>query len=55
MEHNGYKIRIITYVMTWDGVVTNFHRRYAKEIGITDAIGAYIQAVVLKNAGEHFL
>ena len=52
MEHGGYKTRIIPYVMTWDGVVTNFHRRYAKEIGITDAIEAYIQAVVLKKTLE---
>ena len=47
--HN-YKTRIIPYVMTWDGIVTKFHSKYSKEIGITTKIEAYIQYIVLKNS-----
>ncbi|KAI5170023.1 hypothetical protein PAEPH01_1183 [Pancytospora epiphaga] len=32
------RMRIIPYVMTWDGVVTKYLRRYLKNIGITDFI-----------------
>ncbi|KAI5169197.1 hypothetical protein PAEPH01_0519 [Pancytospora epiphaga] len=31
-------INIILYVMTWDGMVTKYHRRYLKGIGATDFI-----------------
>ena len=33
--------KIIPYVMTWDGIVTNYHKKYSKEISITDSIEAY--------------
>ena len=46
------KTKIIPYVMTWDGVVTNYHRRYMKEIGLSDSIEAYIQSIVLKKTLE---
>ena len=46
------KTRIIPYVMTWDGVVTKHHRRYVKEIGLTEVIEAYIQTIVLKKTLE---
>ena len=36
--------------MTWDGIVTKFHSKYSKEIGITTKIEAYIQYIVLKNS-----
>ncbi|KAF7684195.1 hypothetical protein TCON_0618 [Astathelohania contejeani] len=29
------KTKIIPYVMTWDGVVTKYHRNYLKELNIT--------------------
>ncbi|KAI5170491.1 hypothetical protein PAEPH01_1477 [Pancytospora epiphaga] len=35
--------------MTWDGVVTKYHRMYSKDIGITEA---YIQTIVLKKTLE---
>jgi hypothetical protein len=38
--------------MTWDGVVTNFHRRYRNNLGITPAIEAYIQPRILKTTLE---
>jgi len=37
------KSRIIPYVLTWDGIVTKFHSKYSKEIGLTTRIEAYIQ------------
>lgn len=30
-EMHNYKIRIIPYVLTWDGILTIFHKSYAKE------------------------
>ena len=46
------KTRIIPYVLTWDGIVTKFQKTYAKEIGLTKEIQAYIQFVVLKKTLE---
>ena len=46
--HNA-KTRIIPYVMTWDGVVTNFHKKYIQELDIQPSLEAYIQSVVLKK------
>jgi hypothetical protein len=46
------KTRIIPYVLTWDGIVTKFHKTYSKEIGLTTKIEAYIQYVVLKKTLE---
>ncbi|KAI5169195.1 hypothetical protein PAEPH01_0517 [Pancytospora epiphaga] len=31
--------------MTWDGVVTNYHKQYFREIGLTDFVEAYIQLI----------
>ncbi|VDM99274.1 unnamed protein product [Thelazia callipaeda] len=39
--------------MTWDEVVTNFHKRYTREINISDHVEALIQSVVLKNTLEN--
>ncbi|KAF7682438.1 hypothetical protein TCON_2335, partial [Astathelohania contejeani] len=46
------KTKIIPYVMTWDGVVTKYHRNYFKELNITHTIEAYIQSTVLKKTLE---
>ena len=46
------KTRIIPYVMTWDGIVTKFHGKYSKEIGLTTKIEAYIQYIVIKKTLE---
>jgi hypothetical protein len=27
------KIAIIPYVLTWDGIVTSFHKKYQKQLG----------------------
>ena len=49
-----YKCRtkIIPYVLTWDGVVTIFHKSYMSELGITPNVEAYIQSRVLKKTLE---
>ena len=46
------KTRIIPYVLTWDGIVTKFHKSYTKEIGLTTKIESYIQFIVLKKTLE---
>ena len=38
--------------MTWDGIVTKYHKRYLKKLGVTPQIEAYIQTVVLKKTTE---
>jgi hypothetical protein len=38
--------------MTWEGVITNFHRRYRNDLRITPTIQAYIQSRVLKTTLE---
>ncbi|TBT98882.1 ethanolamine-phosphate cytidylyltransferase, partial [Hamiltosporidium magnivora] len=37
-------VEIIPYVMTWDGIVTKYHKTYAKRLQIPMNIEAYIQA-----------
>ncbi|KAF7683038.1 hypothetical protein TCON_1752 [Astathelohania contejeani] len=46
------KTKIIPYVLTWEGVVTKYHRSYLKELGITPQIEAYIQSTVVKKTLE---
>ncbi|KAF7683753.1 hypothetical protein TCON_1050 [Astathelohania contejeani] len=46
------KTKIIPYVMTWDGVVTKYHRNYLKKLNITPTIEAYIQSTVLNRKLE---
>ncbi len=43
-----YKVEIIQYVMTWEGILTKFHKKYLKELEITPEIEGYIQSKVLK-------
>jgi hypothetical protein len=50
-QHNC-KTRIIPYVLTWDGIVTKYHKSHAKEIGLTTKIESYIQYIVLKKTLE---
>ncbi len=38
--------------MTWEGLVTIYHKKYVEEIGIPDYIQAYIQSRVLKKTLE---
>ncbi|VDN08579.1 unnamed protein product [Thelazia callipaeda] len=43
------RTKIIPYVITWDGVVTNFHKRCVKQSSLSDHVEAYIQSTVLKK------
>jgi len=46
------KVKIIPYVMTWEGLVTKYHKKYRNEIGISLKTEAYIQSTVLKKTFE---
>ncbi|KAI5176031.1 hypothetical protein PAEPH01_2221 [Pancytospora epiphaga] len=48
-QEYGCRTRIIPYVMTWDGVVTKYHRRHLNDIEMTES---YIQTIVLKKTLE---
>ena len=45
-------VKVIPYVMTWDGVVSTYHKKYSNEIGIPEIVEAYIQTRVLKKTLE---
>ena len=38
--------------MTWEGIVTIYHKKYLKELGITKNIQAYMQSRTLKKTFE---
>jgi hypothetical protein len=46
------KARAIPHLMTWDGVVTSFHRRRQNDLGITPTTEECIQSRVLKTTPE---
>ena len=46
------KTKIIPFVITWDGLVTVYHKKHIKELEITDNVKAYIQTIVLKKTLE---
>ena len=41
--------------MTWDGIVTSYHKKYRDELEITDNIQAYIQSRVLRRLSKAYL
>lgn len=43
---------IISYVVTWDGLVTKYHNGYVKALCLTPNIEAYIQSRVIKKTLE---
>ena len=45
-------MKIIPYVMTWEGLVTKYHKKHRNEIGISLKTEAYIQSLVLKKTFE---
>ncbi|TBU20427.1 hypothetical protein CWI38_0072p0030 [Hamiltosporidium tvaerminnensis] len=45
-------VEIIAYVMTWDGVVTKYHKSHLKRLEIPMNVEAYIQYIVLKKTVE---
>ncbi|KAM0678372.1 hypothetical protein BDAP_001086 [Binucleata daphniae] len=46
------RVKIIHYIMTWDGIVTKCHEKYVADIGIQPKIEAYIQSLVLRKTLE---
>ena len=44
--------RIIHYVITWDGLVTKYHKKYLKELDVFSEVEAYIQGFVLRKTLE---
>ncbi|TBU09310.1 hypothetical protein CWI38_2162p0010 [Hamiltosporidium tvaerminnensis] len=38
--------------MTWDGIVTKYHKTYVKRLQISMNVEAYIQSIVLKKTLE---
>ncbi|TBU10960.1 hypothetical protein CWI38_1458p0030 [Hamiltosporidium tvaerminnensis] len=38
-----------SYVMTWDGIVTEYNKKYTKRLQIPMNVEAYIQSIVLKE------
>ncbi|TBT96840.1 hypothetical protein CWI37_2700p0010, partial [Hamiltosporidium tvaerminnensis] len=45
-------VEIIPYVMTWDGIVTKYHKSHLKRLEILMNVEAYIQSIVLKKTVE---
>ncbi|TBU11353.1 hypothetical protein CWI38_1253p0030, partial [Hamiltosporidium tvaerminnensis] len=45
-------VEIIPYVMTWDGIVTKYHKAHLKRLEIPMYVEAYIQSIVLKKTVE---
>ncbi|TBU11835.1 hypothetical protein CWI38_1019p0010, partial [Hamiltosporidium tvaerminnensis] len=45
-------VEIIPYVMTWDGIVTKYHKSHLKRLEIPMNIEVYIQSIVLKMTVE---
>ncbi|TBU09378.1 hypothetical protein CWI36_0035p0110, partial [Hamiltosporidium magnivora] len=43
---------IIPYVMTWDGIVTKYHKSHLKRVEIPINVEACIQSIVLKKTVE---
>ena len=46
------KPKIISYVITWDGISLQRHNSYAKEIDLTTKIEFFIQIIVFKKTVE---
>jgi hypothetical protein len=42
----GFKLTIILYVLSWDGVVIKFHAVYRGRHEISDRVEAYIQSLI---------
>ncbi|KAK1349051.1 hypothetical protein LUQ84_001732 [Hamiltosporidium tvaerminnensis] len=51
---NKCSVEIIPYVMTWEGIVTKYHKSHLKRLEIPMNVEAYIQSIVLKKTVEIF-
>ena len=48
------KLNIIPIVMTWDGIVTIYHKKYLKQLGIKPNIKAYMQFITHESVNFDF-
>ena len=46
------KTKIIPYVITWDGLVTKYHKKYLKELDVPSEVEAYMQGLTLRKTLE---
>ena len=44
-----YKVKIVPFVMTWNGMVTKYRKKQSKEIDLQPKVEAYIQIVLKKT------
>ena len=44
-----YKVKIVPFVMTWNGMVTKYRKKHSKEIDLQPKVEAYIQIVLKKT------
>ena len=56
LMHRANKVVVIPYVLTWDGIVTEYRDTYASGIGVGVGVEmntrVYIQYVVMKRTVE---
>jgi len=43
------EVELIPFVITWDGIVTNYHKKHVKKKGIDNKTKAYIQSTISKK------
>ncbi|KAG0435725.1 hypothetical protein DMUE_4575 [Dictyocoela muelleri] len=51
----GRKTIIIPYVLTWDGITTEYNKKYRKLLGINNRLHGYIQCISMKLTSEIIL
>lgn len=51
----GAKVVTVPIIISWDGLVTKFSRRYMEDLGVNKQIFAYIQTVVLRCTCQSIL
>ena len=49
---HGFQTRIIPFVITWDGIVTTFHKNYCMQLGVDDSILPHMQFKAIKMTLE---
>ncbi|EQB62109.1 hypothetical protein NAPIS_ORF00316, partial [Vairimorpha apis BRL 01] len=45
---NGYKTRIIPYVMTWKGITTTFNKKYRSELNISKVLKMTLESLSIE-------